>query len=183
VWQGPTGNAFAYEPVRSGADGTFRFETPDTEKRPLQFVLSVESTGTQRNASARVVLEKGRNDSLGILLERFPMGDLIGTTVDPSDRPIAGVHVTALSSGNALETDSDGQGRFRFAGFKGAFEVAAKLEGHVVLVSARPKMIRSGGWEPCRIVLVPTARLRVRVLDSQHRGVSGVRIEPDVSMW
>ncbi len=170
-------------PVRTSADGTFRIELADPGKRPLTFWLFAEAGGSLRAASAKVFVDSGGHGALDILLERFPNGDLVGTTVDPDDRPIPAVRVTIGADDAKRDTLSDERGNFRFSDVHEVGSLDAARDGYTLVVAKQPQAIHEGGYEPARVVLAATARLYVRVVNEQGRGLAGYILSPSLSAW
>jgi hypothetical protein len=172
--------------VQTGADGRFRVEIADPGRRPLHFLLLTDGSASLRPAASNRDLQPGQSQDLEIVLERYPKGDLAGVTVDPRDRPVPSVHVTAHFGQVAREAESDPEGRFRFPDAEAGepFEfLEARRDGYMLLRSKRPVRMPQGGWEPMRVVLAPTARLVVRVVDERGEGLADHAVDPAVSPW
>jgi len=98
---------------------------------------------------------------------------LVGRTVDPDGRPLAGVRLAFLSP--AREARSDEQGRFRVEGLAHLENVTAELAGYRTLYATDPEN-GMGPFAPMVVTLAPTGALGVTVIDDDGTPLEGVNV-------
>ena len=174
--------------VKSGDDGTFRFELPDEGKRPLTRVLFVAGDERLRYASVKCRLEEGESRRGGLVLARYEHGELAGRTLDVRGQPVAGVEVVLLGLDETGETVvpgltalSDGAGAFRFGRTSEVHELEAKKPGYTLIDALRPTQREDGRWEPLEVVLCAEGALRVQVVDPAGEPVPDVQVSATVA--
>jgi len=114
-----------------------------------------------------VRLDEGEASRGDVILLRAAHGALEGVTTDESGQALAGALVR-LGRQEPLEAVSDSEGRFRFEPVVTCEprNLKAELSSYTLLQVSPPRRMVSGGWEPVRVVLVPTGRLLLRLADA-----------------
>ncbi|MFN0244696.1 MAG: carboxypeptidase-like regulatory domain-containing protein, partial [Planctomycetota bacterium] len=162
--------------------GRFRIELADSGKRPLTLQLWSDPGERHRNGNATVKLKEGEFDALDLVVERFPTGDLVGSTVGPDGDAVPHVRLVLVENGEPKHAlTSDDRGSFRVEDLRWFDSVKAERAGYVLLQAKQPKQREKGGWDDMRVVLAPVGRLRVSVRDPADHPVAGALVLATVS--
>ena len=178
-----TGQELTPPPIRTDADGRFTFVIEDSGRRPMTFGISAEKSSQLREAATELTLPQGKNEALDLVLRRYPLGDLVGTTVDVQDRPLGGIHLEVRFDQATRETDSDPEGWFRLTDAERVEGLEASGRGYVLVLANAPNQLKEGGWDPMRVVLAPATPLVVRIVDGRGQGIAGATVTARMSAW
>jgi RNA polymerase sigma-70 factor (ECF subfamily) len=178
-WQGFGGEMS--EPIVADAHGRFRVQLADPVKRPLDFHFTCDGTDLLRDDLVEVWLKDDSSGKLDIVLRRYPKGDLVGTTVDPSDAPLGNVKLTLHTADETRVVVSDSTGRFQLSHAPWVNQVEADRDGFMLVATTQPESIPSGGWKQMKIILASVGRLKVIVADADGRPSADMRVVARVS--
>src|SRR6185369_8480312 len=164
--------------VRTGADGTFRLAAG--RRRDLAIAATAADHGRRTLVlpheeghitivlpTAGSLVESGDVERRRRPVELPSARILAGRVLGPGGRPVAGAWVEARN----LDAETDGEGRFRLAGFPAGVPVA--------LLARAPGLrgrLEATGSGPVEIRLTPAATLEGQVTDAAGRPAAGVPV-------